>query len=98
MDKDPALLKKYDEIIKNQLEEGIVENANSKPSVGEVTYSPHRAVIRGERATSKVRIVYDLSAKYQGPSLNKCLHDLDLDNNKHIELYLVIPHVYSSVE
>ena len=63
LDKDPALLKKYDEIIKNQLEEGIVENANSKPSVGEVTYSPHRAVIRGERATSKVRIVYDLSAK-----------------------------------
>ena len=74
LNKDPELLKRYDTIIKHQLEEGIIEMVATDPVVGEVSYSPHRAVIREEKSTTKIRIVYDLSAKNKGPSLNDCLY------------------------
>ena len=39
-----------------------------------VHYLPHRAVVRDERETTKVRVVFDASAKYKGfPSLNELL-------------------------
>ena len=73
LDKDENLLKIYDEVIKEQLESGVVESANCEPTVGGVTYIPHRAVIRSDRKTTKVRIVFDASAKNKGNSLNECL-------------------------
>ena len=43
--------------------------------VGAVHYIPHREVVREERDTTKLRIVYDASAKMKNkPSLNDCLH------------------------
>ena len=72
--RDPELLKRYDDIMKSQLIEGIIEKVETDPVVGEVTYSPHRAVIREEKSTTKIRVVYDLSAKNKGPSLNNCLY------------------------
>ena len=40
-----------------------------------VHYLPHHAVIRQDRETTKLRVVYDASAKCQGaPSLNNCLY------------------------
>ena len=39
-----------------------------------VHYLPHRAVVRDERETTKVCVVFDTLAKYKGfPSLNKLL-------------------------
>ena len=37
-------------------------------------YLPHHAVVRQDKTTSKIRVVYDVSAKTNGPSLNECLH------------------------
>lgn len=72
---DPELFKKYDDIIHKQEEEGIVENVNNKIyDAGRVHYIPHREVIRPDKDTTKVRIVYDASAKVKnGLSLNECL-------------------------
>ena len=42
--------------------------------VGSVHYLPHRPIIREDRNTTKVRPVFDASAKTTGPSLNDCLH------------------------
>ena len=43
-------------------------------SSGTVHYLPHHAVIRRDKDTTKVKVVYDASAKCNGPSLNDCLH------------------------
>ena len=71
LNKNKLLLKKYDDIIKDYLKEGIVEEANNIPEKGRVHYLPHRAVIRNDKETSKIRVVYDASSKVKNEgSLN----------------------------
>ena len=59
--------------MKQQLNDGIIEEAKNNPVVGEVVYFPHRPVIRDDKSTTKVRIVFDASAKNKSRSLNECL-------------------------
>ena len=47
---------------------------------------PHHAVVRRDKATTKVRVVYDASAKAEGPSLNECLHVGSKFGQKVLEL------------
>ena len=72
---DPAVLKEYDDTIKEQLKKGIIENVSpDRPPEGKIHYLPHHAVVRQDKSTTKVRIVYDASAgSGNDPSLNDCL-------------------------
>ena len=71
--KDPKLLEQYDQQIHKCLEEGIIEKAPDDIK-GKEFYLPHKAVVKENAETTKVRIVYDASAKPEGsPSLNECL-------------------------
>ena len=72
---DPAICKEYDSVIKEQLKGGIIEAVPAdRLSTRTVHYLPHHAVIRQDKSTTKLRIVYDASAKSaRNPSLNDCL-------------------------
>ena len=73
MQQNPDVLIEYNSIICDQLEKGIVEEVNdSEVELGVIHYLPHHAVIRHDKETTKVRIVYDASAKLSG--LNDRLH------------------------
>ena len=72
----PEILAKYDEIILEQIEMGIVSKVSALDTPGKVSYLPHSAVVRENAETTKVRVVYDASCrdKQTGTSLNDCLH------------------------
>ena len=40
----------------------------------EIHYLPHHCVVREDKLTTKLRIVYNASARENGPALNDCLH------------------------
>lgn len=66
----------YHAIIQEQLQLGIVEKISDRPhqnSDSRIHYLPHHAIIRTDKQTTKLRIVYDASARDKGPSLNDCL-------------------------
>ena len=41
---------------------------------GKLHYLPHHGVVQNDKQTTKLRVVFDASAKCDGPSLNDCLH------------------------
>ena len=70
-----GLTNEYDAIIREQKECGVVEPADG-PARGVEFYIPHKAVIRETAETTKLRIVYDASARANPdvPSLNDCMY------------------------
>ena len=70
------LLHKYDEIIQNQLADGIIEKVKDNKAQPTVSYLPHHLVVTPGKQTTKVRIVYDASAKpgKNAVSLNDSLY------------------------
>ena len=85
----PAILREYNAIICDQLKGGIVEVVQEPDDTPRmVHYLPHHAVIREDKKTTKVRIVYDASARSSGPSLNDCLHTGPKFNQKIVEILL----------
>ena len=88
LSQDPKLREEYDKIVRNQLEEGIVEVAPETLTGDRTFYMPHKPVVRESASTTKVRMVFDASAKphplansvnecmYTGPSLQPLLWDI----------------------
>ena len=62
--RDPTLLKEYNAIIEEQIKQGIVERVPVEEENNSAThYIPHHGVVRNDRDTTKLRIVFDGSAK-----------------------------------
>lgn len=72
----PDLMKRYDAIVQEQLRKGMIEKVEHTNSADLKHYLPHHVVITPKKATTKLRIVYDASAKTkkEHKSLNECLH------------------------
>ncbi len=72
----PELMEKYNSVIENQRENGMVEKVEKSEKDGMRHYIPHHAVLKPDKNTTKLRIVYDASAKSskENKSLNECLY------------------------
>jgi hypothetical protein len=77
-------------VIKDQIDKGIVEvvDKSAPTELGKVHYLPHHAVIRKDKSTTKLRIVYDASCNSTGPSLNDCLFTGPAMSQKIMEIIL----------
>ena len=74
--KSATLFKQYNEILLEQLHRGIIEKVTNNSDVGQIKhYIPHHPVITPTKSTTKMRIVYDASARARkgDKSLNECL-------------------------
>ena len=69
---------------------GIIEEVQTQGDTGQVVYLPNKEVVKEDRSTTKLSIVFDASAKYQDtislndvlykvPCLNVDLHSLLLN-------------------
>ena len=78
---NPELLKEYDAVFKEQLEKGIIEKVNQSNDTvqSHIHFLSHHCVIRRNHNTTKLRVVFDGSAKSgsNSLSLNECLHQGD---------------------
>ena len=74
-EKERDLLQCYDEIIKDRQSKGVIAKVDEKNG-NRKQYIPHHAITAPEKSTTKVRIVYDASAKTKKnmKSLSECLH------------------------
>ena len=75
---NPTILEQYDEVIKEQIESGVVEvvdkDCDEPVALGKIHYIPHHGVIHQTSETTKLRIVYDASCKVDNEvCLNDCL-------------------------
>ena len=87
----PLILQEYDRIIKNQLKKSIIEPVAKGASTSNLLhYLPHHAVVRTDK--SKVCVVYDASAKSDGPSLNECFHTGPKFNQHILDILLHFRH------
>ncbi|GFW40573.1 uncharacterized protein TNCV_4824091 [Trichonephila clavipes] len=74
---DSSLFEDYKLVVNNYLSEKIIERVPFEEENLEhnIFYLPHRAVIRTDKTTSKLRIVFDASSHAKSQlSLNDCLH------------------------
>ena len=69
-------IERYDQVIQDQIEAGIVERVSGPVTGSREFYIPHKPVVRESAETTKLRVVYDASARAHSgaPSLNECLN------------------------
>ena len=73
--KNPDVFKAYDEVIDQYLDKGYIRKVPvSEKQPDSKWYLPHFAILKPNKATTKIRIVFDASAKYEGTSLNDMIY------------------------
>ena len=73
--KNPDVMKAYDEVIDQYLDKGYIRKVpvyEKQPD--SKWYLPHFTILKPNKATTKIRIVFDASAKYEGTSLNDMMY------------------------
>ena len=71
LEKNPEIADSYQKVIKEYLEKKYIRRVPpDEPTPPEEWLLPHFPVVRADRSTTKTRIVFDASAKFQGKSLN----------------------------
>ncbi|XP_070549667.1 uncharacterized protein [Ptychodera flava] len=70
LSKKPALATRYREVMQANIKKGYFETVDGTEGTGPGWYLPHFPVVREDKATTKVRIVYDSAARTEGVSLN----------------------------
>ena len=63
LDKRPHLLNEYLKIFDEYLKLGIIEEVQTQGDTGQVVYLPRKEVVKEDRSTTKLRIVFDASAR-----------------------------------
>uniref|UniRef100_A0A1I7V6D9 DUF1758 domain-containing protein n=1 Tax=Loa loa TaxID=7209 RepID=A0A1I7V6D9_LOALO len=72
---DYSILDRYDNIMKEQEQLGIIEQVDPDDKVGIIHYLPHHGVLTPNKSTTKLRVVYDASAHIRNfKSLNEALY------------------------
>eukprot|EP00794_Sanderia_malayensis_P019642 gene19641-biopygen13912 len=61
--KSPEILEEYDNVIKQQIQDGTVEAVPEQPNGRRVHHLPHHPVIRKDAETTKLRVAFDASSK-----------------------------------
>ena len=75
LSKAQLLLNQYNNVFDKYLNLGIIEKVKNEGIVGEDVYLPQKKVIKEDRSKTKLKIVFDASAKYKGTSsLNEVLY------------------------
>jgi len=77
LDKQPEVFDRYNKYFSDQLEKGVIEKVQNddKGKEGWTHYLPHHCVVREDRETTKLRVVFDASCRVNNsPSLNRCLN------------------------
>ena len=54
----PEIFQKYNNVILEQLDSGVVSRVAELEDTGKVSYLPHSAVVRDDAVTPKVRVVH----------------------------------------
>ena len=63
LSKNKALLQSYNDILKDQFSQDVIEPVIENAKVlGQVHYLPHRPVLREDKITSRIRIIFDASS------------------------------------
>ena len=75
LSRNEKLREEYSGIVEEQLRAGIIEEAPQNPTGERVFYMPHKPVVKQTAVTTKVRMVFDASAKPQplANSINDCM-------------------------
>ena len=77
LSRKPEQLMKYDRVIKDQLDKGSIETVDQSEKIQpchQIHYLPYHWGLREDKSTTKLRIVYNASARKNGTALNDCLH------------------------
>ena len=99
--KGELILKEYDDVFRKQLEDGIIERVpHSEEGLSGHHFLPHHGVIREDKEITKLRVVFDGSAKdrVKDLSLNDCLEKRPNTTPHIFDIFIEVqklPHRYS---